>query len=112
MATKPTTLYSDNPKMDRSGISARRPVYGYMGNVIDRKEVTGGKLYMESIKERESMAKKEQVTSPQSLRRAASLVNQGLTCDHAVDVVQKDKLHMPDKVDMLKAAIRSAKKDD
>lgn len=110
MATKPTTLYSDNPKMDRSGITAERPVHGYMGNVIDRKKVTGGKLYMESVKERESMAKADPVTSQQALRRAAEFVNQGLSCDHAVDIVQKDKLHMPDKVDVLKSAIRGMTK--
>lgn len=112
MATKPTTLYSDNPKMDKSGISAQREVYGYMGTVIDRKQVTGGKLYMESVKERESFAKKDAVTGQQALRRAAGYVNQGLSCDHAVDIVQKDKLNMPDRVDILKASIKSVKKAD
>tara|TARA_R110000803_G_scaffold48216_1_gene100143 strand:+ start:2327 stop:2614 length:288 start_codon:yes stop_codon:yes gene_type:complete len=94
MATKPYTLYSDNPKMDESGITAKRAIFGYMGQKVGAKTVTGGKLYMEAINE--SSSKKMALTSKASLQKAAKLVEQGYSCDHAIDIVSKEAMHSED----------------
>ena len=39
MATKPTTLYSTNPKMDMSGVRAKMPQMGYDMRPLPPKEV-------------------------------------------------------------------------
>ena len=106
MATKNSTIFSTNPKMDTSGISASAPQHGYMGQQLQPKPVSGGKLYMEAISEQEG-GKADALTTPQNMRAAAGYVNQGLSCDHAFDVVGKEKLKMPDKVDVVKAVSKS-----
>jgi hypothetical protein len=106
MATKSSTIYSDNPKMDRSGITAERPKYGYMGTQLGTEKVTGGKLYMEGIREEEAASKRLALTSNANLRKAAGYVNQGLSCDHAMDVLARETLHMPDRVDVIKATAK------
>lgn len=106
MATKNSTIYSTNPKMDTSGVSASSPQYGYMGQSLQPKPVSGGKLYMEAISEQEG-GKTDALTTPQNMRAATGYVNQGLSCDHAFDVVGKEKLRMPDKVDVVKAAAKT-----
>lgn len=94
MATKPYTLYSDNPKMDESGITAKRDIFGYMGQKVGSKTVTGGKLYMEAVSE--SSSKKMALTSKANLKKAAKYVGQGYGCDHAIDIVSKEAMHSED----------------
>jgi hypothetical protein len=106
-------IYSTNPKMDTSGIKAEQPVYGYMGNKIGTREKTGGDLYMEAVKEQSDeygMNKTKALTSDANLRAAARYVNQGMSCDHAVDIVSRDTMWMPDKVDIVKAGAKAVKK--
>lgn len=106
-------IYSTNPKMDTSGIKAEQPVYGYMGNKVGTREKTGGDLYMEAIKEQSDeygMNKTKALTSDANLRAAAGYVNQGMSCDHAVDIVSRDTMWMPDKVDIAKAGAKAVKK--
>lgn len=113
MATKTSTIYSTNPKMDTSGISAASPVYGYMGDKIGTKPKPGGYLYMEAIKEQAEgygMGKQNALSTPNNMRSAANLVNQGLSCDHAFDVVGKETMYMPDPVDVVKAGAKAIKK--
>ena len=46
MATKPATVYSTNPKMDQSGITAKQPRTDWMsGEKLPPSTVTGGMLY-------------------------------------------------------------------
>ena len=106
-------IYSTNPKMDTSGISAEQPVYGRLGTRIGSKTKTGGDLYMEAISEQADeygMGKTKALTSDANLRASASLVNQGYSCDHAVDIVSKDTMWMPDKADIVKAGAKMVKK--
>jgi hypothetical protein len=99
--------------MDTSGIKGEQPVYGYMGNKIGTKTKTGGDLYMEAIKEQADeygMNKTKALSSSNNMRAAANLVNQGYSCDHAMDIVSKDTMWMPDKVDIVKAGAKAVKK--
>lgn len=86
MATKPSTIYSDNPKMDKSGITAKRPTYAFSGPSTET--ITGGKLYMEAIEQNTS--KKAALTSNANLRKQAKLVEQGYGCGMAARVVAAD----------------------
>jgi len=107
------TIYSTNPKMDTSGIRAEKPVYGYMGSQIGTKTKTGGDLYMEAIKEQADeygMGKTKALSSDTNMRAAANLVGQGYSCDHAMDIVSKDTMWMPDKADIVKAGAKAVKK--
>ena len=107
------TIYSTNPKMDTSGVKGEQPVYGYMGNKIGTKTKTGGDLYMEAIKEQADeygMGKAKALTSSTNMRAAAGYVNQGMSCDHAFDIVSRDSMWMPDKVDEVKARAKVIKK--
>lgn len=92
--TKSSTIYSENPKMDNTGIRTKSPEFGYLGTKVGGKTVTGGKLYMEAIDE--SSSKKAALTSTQNLRKAAGYVGQGYSCDHAVDVVSREVLDTED----------------
>ena len=107
------TIYSDNPKMDTSGIRAEKPVYGYQGNQIGTKTKTGGDLYREAIDaqaDEYGMGKTKALTKTENLRAAANLVGQGYSCDHAVDIVSKETMWIPDKVDVMKAGAKMVKK--
>jgi len=107
MATKQSTVFSTNPKMDTSGISAKSPQYGYMGQPLKPKDVAGGKLYMEAIDECESgYNKTNALSTPANMKKAAEYVNQGLSPDHAFDVVGRETLNMPDAVDVVKTAAK------
>lgn len=90
MATKQSTIYSTNPKMDSTGITATTKEYGHDMKPMKGKTITGGKLYMEAIDE--AGAKANAITSTANLKRAASLVGQGYSCDHAVDIVAREPL--------------------
>ena len=106
-------IYSTNPKMDTSGIRAEKPKYGYMGNQIGSETKTGGDLYMEAIKEQADeygMGKTKALTNANNMRAAANYVNQGMSCDHAMDIVSRDTMWMPDKVDIVKAGAKAVKK--
>jgi len=94
MATKTSTVYSTNPKMDTSGVSAASPVYGKLGNQIGSKPKSGGYFYEEAVSE-------------QAGEYGMGKVN---TCDHAFDIVGKDTMYMPDKVDVVKAGAKAIKK--
>lgn len=99
--------------MDTSGIRAEKPEYGYMGKKIGTKTKTGGDLYMEAVKEQADeygMGKTKAITSSDNLRAAAKYVNQGMSVDHAMDIVSRDSMWMPDKVDVVKAAAKLVKK--
>ena len=113
MATKPGMIYSTNPKMDTSGVSAASPVYGKLGNVIGSKPKPGGVLYEEAVYEQADeygMGKVNALTSRSNMQAAAKLVNEGYSCDHAFDIVGKDTMYMPDKVDVVKAGAKAIKK--
>jgi hypothetical protein len=80
-----------------------------MGNQIGSKPVAGGSIYMEAIDEAEG-GKTKSLTTTAMLRTTARYINQGLSVDHAVDIVSKDSMHMPDKVDVVKAAAKTVMK--
>lgn len=113
MATKTSTVYSTNPKMDTSGVSAATPVYGKLGTQIGSKPKPGGYFYEEAISEQAGeygMGKVNALTNSANMKAAAKLVNQGYSCDHAFDIVGKDTMYMPDKVDVVKAGAKAIKK--
>ena len=96
MATKVSTLYSTNPKMDRSGVTAKQPrsEYVHTKNAVkevklEPRTVTGGMLYKKGLKEQENFRKDKTITRPEMLREAASMVNQGVSPKHAVDVLEE-----------------------
>ena len=110
MAIKQSTIFSTNPKMDTSGVSAKSPRYGYAGQPLPPKDVAGGSLYLEAIDESEVGSNKmKSLSTPNNMKKAAGYVNQGLSPDHAFDVVGQEVLCMPDKVDVLKAAVKAVK---
>lgn len=113
MADKPYTRYSTNPKMDTSGISGSQPVYGKLGMPIGVKVKPGGELYKEAVSEQADeygMRKTNALTTSTNMRAAAKLVDEGYSCDHAFDIVGRDTMYMPDRVDMVKAAVKAVKK--
>lgn len=107
------TIYSTNPKMDTSGIKAEQPRYGYMGQQVGTQVRAGGELYIEAVKaqaDEYGMSKTKALTSDANLRAAAGYVNQGMSCDHAVDIVSRETMWMPDKVDVVKAGAKAVKR--
>jgi hypothetical protein len=110
MATKQSTIFSTNAKTDTSGISAKSPRYGYAGQSLPPKDVAGGELYLGAIDDVNRIARKDKaLSSPANMRKAAGYVNQGLSTDHAFDVVGQEVLCMPDKTDVLKASAKLVK---
>lgn len=112
MATKVSTVYSTNPKMDTSGVSAQKPVYGYMGQQIGTKPVAGGTFYQEAVYEQcddYGFRKDNSLTDKARMQAAARFVDKGFSVDHAFDIVSKDNMAMPDPVDMMKRAVKSVK---
>ena len=77
MATKSSTIFSTNPKMDTSGIKAKMPQMGYDMRPLPPKEITGGKLYMKALREEEDFNKTQTITNVPKLKQAAKLVNGG-----------------------------------
>lgn len=93
--------YSDNPKMDKSGISAEQPKYGYRMNdktyeyeQVGTTTVPGGELYAAALDEAGSGL--PSVTDPESLRKIAALVSQGRSKDEAVDIVAREVNFTPE----------------
>lgn len=87
-------LYSDNPKMDKSGVSASLPEMGYAAP-LPGKPITGGRIYMEAVTESANASKKTSMSDPAALRRAAGALSSGQAycLDHAVDIAQRERLH-------------------
>lgn len=96
MATKSSTMYSTNPKMDGSGITAKQPRSEYvptnngMGKEVklEPRTVTGGMLYKKGLMEQENFRKDKTITRPETLREAAKMVNQGTSPKYAMDVLE------------------------
>ena len=96
MATKPATMYSTNPKMDGSGITAKQPrsemvmtKNGYKDMPLEPRTVTGGMLYKKGLMQQEDFRKDRAITRPESLREAAKLVNQGTSPKYAMDALEE-----------------------
>jgi hypothetical protein len=96
MATKPATMYSTNPKMDGSGITAKQPrsemvmtKNGYKDMPLEPRIVTGGMLYKKGLMQQEDFRKDRAITRPESLREAAKLVNQGTSPKYAMDALEE-----------------------
>ncbi len=96
MATKPATLYSTNPKMDGSGITAKQPrsemvqtKTGFKEVPLAPRTVTGGMLYKKGLMEQEDFRKDRTITRPESLREAARMVNQGTSPKYAMDMLEE-----------------------
>lgn len=92
MATKASTIYSTNPKMDTSGVKAKMPQYGYDMSPLPPKEVTGGKLYMKALREEEDLNKTKTITAVPKLKQAAKLVNGGMSPYMAMEVVKGEEI--------------------
>lgn len=96
MATKPATLYSTNPKMDGSGITAKQPRSEWVPTKQGGKEmpleprtVTGGMLYKKGLMEQENFRKDVAITRPEMLREAAKMVNGGTPPKYAMDALEE-----------------------
>ena len=96
MATKPATMYSTNPKMDGSGITAKQPrsemvmtKNGFKDMPLEPRIVTGGMLYKKGLMQQEDFRKDRAITRPESLREAAKLVNQGTSPKYAMDALEE-----------------------
>jgi len=89
MAGKEFTVYSTNPKMDTSGVSAKQPRIGYEMRPLPAKQIAGGTLYLEAIDEGIK-------TNKAGLKKIASLVNTGISVDHAVDIVAREEIEPND----------------
>ena len=96
MATKPATMYSTNPKMDGSGITAKQPrsemvmtKNGFKDMPLEPRTVTGGMLYKKGLMQQEDFRKDRAITRPESLREAAKLVNQGTSPKYAMDALEE-----------------------
>lgn len=92
MATKPSTMFSTNPKMDGSGITARMPQMGYDMKPLPPKEVTGGKLFMKALREEDNLNKTQTITNVPKLKQAAKLVNGGMSPYTAMEVVKGEEM--------------------
>jgi len=93
---KTSTIFSDNEKMDGSGITAKMPQYGYMMEKVPPKNVTGGTLYMKAIADCETNSKAESITTKTGLKKMANLVNKGVSPYSAAEIVRKEVEYSPD----------------
>jgi len=96
MATKISTIYSTNPKMDQSGVTARQPrsemvptKNGFKEVKLEPRVVTGGMLYKKGLMEQENFRKTETITRPEMLRQAAQMVNAGTPPKYAMDALEE-----------------------
>jgi len=69
MVTKPSTMYSTNPKMDTSGITSKSK---------EAVSVTGGMLYKSALMGQKDFNKTRTITRPEVLRDAAKLMKKGV----------------------------------
>lgn len=92
MATKPATVYSTNPKMDQSGVTAKRPRTDWIsGEKLPPSVVTGGMLYKRGVMEQENFRKTEVITSQPMLKKAAKMVADGMSPYDAMDMLEQTK---------------------
>lgn len=92
MATKPATVYSTNPKMDQSGVTAKQPRTDWMsGEKLPPSTVTGGMLYKKGVMEQENFRKTEVITSQPMLKKAAKMVAGGMSPYGAMDSLEQTK---------------------
>jgi hypothetical protein len=96
MATKLSTMYSTNPKMDGSGITAKQPrsemvqtKTGVKDVKLEPRTVTGGMLYKKGLMQQENFQKSKVITSQDKLRQAAQMVNQGTSPKYAMDILEE-----------------------
>jgi hypothetical protein len=96
MATKQFTMYSTNPKMDGSGVTAKQPRSEMVMTKdsvkevkLEPKTVTGGMMYKKGLMEQENFRKDKTITRPEMLREAAKMVNQGTPPKYAMDVLEE-----------------------
>jgi hypothetical protein len=94
--TKFSTMYSTNPKMDRSGITAKEPrsemvltKNGIKEVNLDPRVVTGGMLYKKGLMKQENFRKDVAITRPEVLSEAAKMVNQGTPPKYAMDLMEE-----------------------
>jgi len=93
---KGSTIYSTNPKMDGSGITAKQPRSEFVMTKTGGKDVpleprlvTGGMLYKKGLMEQDNFNKDRTITRPEMLRQAAQMVNQGTHPKHAMDLLEE-----------------------
>lgn len=92
MATKPSTIYSTNPKMDRSGITVKQPDIDWIpGEKLPPSTVTGGMLYKNGVMEQENFRKTEVITSQPMLKKAAKMVAGGMSPYGAMYALEQTK---------------------
>lgn len=96
MATKTYTMYSTNPKMDTSGITAKRPRSEFVptkngGKMVplEPQVVTGGMLYKKAVKEQENFRKDRAITQTKSLKEGAAMVSAGTSPYMAMDILEE-----------------------
>tara|TARA_R110000782_G_scaffold5388_1_gene18611 strand:+ start:1780 stop:2055 length:276 start_codon:yes stop_codon:yes gene_type:complete len=90
-------LYSDNPKMDKSGITAAPSTedMAYMGACDGPEGATGGRLYMEAIKH--SVSKLGGCSDPENLKKMAGYVEKGYGPEYAAKVVVRENKYAKGK---------------
>lgn len=111
MAVKKSTIISDCMKLDNTGVKAARPQMGYDFKPLPAKPVSSLEIYREMVSENE-LTKAKDVTSAANMRKAAQWIGKGYSMDHAVDVVYRDDLNVPDAVDNYKMATKGKCKKD
>lgn len=96
MATKPAVMYSTNPKMDQSGITAKQPRSEFVPTKSGGKEipleprvVTGGMLYKKGLMKQEDFRKDRTITRPEMLKQGAQMVSQGTSPKYAMDALEE-----------------------
>ena len=87
MAGKSYTIYSDNPKLDTSGVSASVPRTGYDMRPLPPEKITGGQIYIRSLDNSDNTS----ITGA-NLKKAATMVSKGYSIDHAADIVSRENI--------------------
>jgi hypothetical protein len=94
--TKFSTMYSTNPKMDQSGITAKEPraeivqtKSGFKEVSLEPRVITGGMLYKKGLMKQENFRKDVAITRPEVLREASKMVNQGTPPKYAMDLMEE-----------------------
>lgn len=92
MATKSSTIFSTNPKMDTSGVRAKMPQVGYDMRPLPAKDISGGKLFMKALQEEDDLNKTKTITNIPKLKQAAKLVNGGTSPYMAMEIVSGEEM--------------------
>lgn len=91
MPEKKSIIYSDNPKLDTSGVTASVPRMGYDGRALPPEKITGGKIYINSLDTGDNTS----ITGA-NLKKAAAMVSKGYSIDHAADIVSRENIFEDD----------------